>query len=262
METSTSMKARGQGQHDPREPAEAKKTTAGPIGVPGKYDATGIEEPRAGPQEPGIAPKGPGMTVEEIAQVIAGDPEAADRFVDVYGSFLRDLVHKWSMALPPRWRPDEEEMVQELVVAFVAEKRRLLRLWDPQRGTLQAYMRAVARNYYIDLLRRQRRESLLPEPLEDMEETQRLGVVLPAGSAAEVDEALFRKQALGFLEQQCTPEEWKLLWDLEAEEKPVGEVAEQLGVSDVAVYQRKHRLLKRLYDVFQKHLAGRGRGRR
>lgn len=262
METSASIKARGQGQHDPREPAEAKETAAE---SPGRLDSTGIEEPRAGTRGPGIASKGPGMTVEEIAQVIAGDPAAADRFVDAYGAFLTDLVHKWSMALPPGKRPDEEEIVQELLVAFVTGKRRLLRLWDPQRGTLQAYMRVVARNYYIDLLRRQRRELLLPEPLEEMEQAHRLGAALSVGGTAEAPEAegaLFRKQAIGFLKEQCTPEEWKLVWDLEAEEKSVGEMAEQLGVSAVAFYQRKHRLYERLHEAFKKYLAGWGRGRR
>ncbi|HEX2569726.1 MAG TPA: sigma-70 family RNA polymerase sigma factor [Polyangia bacterium] len=259
------MKARGKEQRDPREPAEAKKATAESLGAPGRLDTDSIEESRAGPREPGIAAKGPGMTVEEIAQVIAGDPEAADRFTDVYGAFLKDLVRRWSMALPPGKRPDEDEIVQELLVAFVTGKRRLLRLWDPQRGTLLAYMRAVARNYYIDLLRRQRREALLPEPLEEMEQKHRLGAALSVGGTAEAPEAeaaLFRQQAIGFLKEQCTPEEWKLVWDLEAEEKSVGEMAEQLGVSAMALYQRKHRLYERLHEAFKKYLAGWGRSRR
>jgi RNA polymerase sigma factor (sigma-70 family) len=267
METSTSTKARRQGQRDPREAVESKTPAAASIGPPERLDTIDIEEPRAGPRDPQSSPKGPGMTPEEIAQVIAGDPAAIERFSDVYGALLKYWVHKWSMLLSPGARPDEEEIVQELLVAFVVEKRHLLRLWDPQRATLQTYMRAIAQNYFRDILRRHRREVLLPTPLDEKEQTHWLGAALsmpPTGGTelTEAERALFHEQAIGFLKQECTPEEWKFAWDLEVEEKSIGDIAEQQGVSVMALYQRKHRLYERLHEALKKYLAGRSRRRR
>lgn len=145
---------------------------------------------------------------------------------------------------------------------FLADERRLLRHWSPARGTRGAYLYVVAWHRFVDEARRHR-EVLLGAPVDEMDEQHRsrLGPA-ESGDAPAAETALFRQQALDFVMGHCTPEEWQLLCAFEVEEKSAVHVAEEAGATVEAVYQRKHRLLKRLHELLKRYVSGQGRGAR
>jgi RNA polymerase sigma factor (sigma-70 family) len=146
---------------------------------------------------------------------------------------------------------DARDLAQEVLVAVAAAVSR----WDPDpaKGRFRAWLFRIARNLLVNFLAAQRRrpqgsgstsvqELLEAQPAEDPD------------AAAEFD-AEFRRRAFHWAAARVRAEfsdsTWLAFWRTGVENRPVAEVAEELGLSAGAVYVARSRVLARLRERVQ-----------
>ncbi len=133
-------------------------------------------------------------------------------------------------------RQELEDLVQEAFLKLFDRDRRPLAGWDPARGcTLDSYVRLIARNRALDVLRSRRRTPWQNDGPET-EEIEHTGESLP-----DPEDIVLARETLATLDSQLhellAPREYSLFVSLYVEELPPVDVAAALGMSAAAVYQ-------------------------
>jgi RNA polymerase sigma factor (sigma-70 family) len=172
------------------------------------------------------------------------DDEAAwAEFVDVYEPLIVRLARRKGLQ-----EADARDLCQDVFRAVAAAIDR----WDPDpaKGRFRAWLFRIARNLLVNFLARERRQTRGSgrTSVQDLLDAQ------PATDAgAEADfVAEFRRRAFRWAAQKVknefTESTWQAFWKTGVDNRPVSEVAAELGLSAGAVYIARSRVLARLRE--------------
>jgi RNA polymerase sigma factor (sigma-70 family) len=171
------------------------------------------------------------------------DEAAWSEFVEIYEPLIyRLLRHKGIQDA------DARDLCQEVFRAVASAIER----WDPDpaRGSFRGWLFRITRNLMINFLVAQRRapRGTGSTSVQELLEAQ------PADDAAAEEEfaSEFRRRAFrwaaGQVQREFTEATWQAFWKTGVDNRPIAEVARELGLSVGAVYIARSRVLARLRD--------------
>jgi RNA polymerase sigma factor (sigma-70 family) len=172
------------------------------------------------------------------------DDEAAwAEFVDVYEPLIVRLARRKGLQ-----EADARDLCQDVFRAVAAAIDR----WDPDpaKGRFRAWLFRIARNLLVNFLARERRQTRGSgrTSVQDLLDAQ---PATDAGAEAEFV-AEFRRRAFRWAAQKVknefTESTWQAFWKTGVDNRPVSEVAAELGLSAGAVYIARSRVLARLRE--------------
>ena len=202
-------------------------------------------------------------TILELEGVLAGDRGKVRAFVDrvtpvIQARVARLLLTHYRAAANDRIREEVADLSQEVFVALFAEKGRVLRGWDPQKGlSLLNYVGLVAHRLTLSALRTRKRNPFSEEPTEDAS-LEGLREGSPSAEAQVTSRDLLQK-VFQRTEAGLSPTGRRLFRLIFIEERDVGEITGDTGMTDAAVYAWKSRLNKTLKAEYRAVLAESGR---
>lgn len=162
-----------------------------------------------------------------------GDASAYRRVLQALAAPLRSIAAR-GLARVGRGREDAEDIVQETLLAIHLKRH----TWDESQP-LEPWVRAIAHHKLVDALRR--RGFRQHVPIEDCDELLQVADAPVELSAAECAGVLARLP-----ERQRT-----IVEGIAIQGRSARELADQLGMTEVAVRVTLHRSLKRLAETFR-----------
>jgi RNA polymerase sigma-70 factor (ECF subfamily) len=176
-----------------------------------------------------------------LDQIRAKKPEAWQRLVDLYGP----VVYRWTRQLGVS-DADAADVVQEVFASVLDGLGRFRR--DQPGGSFEAWLRTITRHRAIDFFRRRQNQPdaeggtqayrQLLELAESFEESSLARPVEKDGS--------FSRRVLDLVRVEFENRTWDAFWRTVIEGQTPADVAADLGVSVMAVYKAKSRVLRRL----------------
>jgi RNA polymerase sigma-70 factor (ECF subfamily) len=169
------------------------------------------------------------------------DQAAWAEFVDVYEPLLYRLARGKGLQ-----DADARDLCQDVFRAVAGAIER----WDPDpaKGSFRGWLFRIARNLVVDFLAGQRRHPRGSGRTSVHEMLADRPAVDPAASAEFAAE--FRRRAFdwaaGQVKNEFAESTWQAFWKTGVENRPVGDVARELGLSPGAVYIARSRVLARL----------------
>src|SRR5262249_21383684 len=171
------------------------------------------------------------------------DQAAWAEFVDVYEPLIFRVARRKGLQ-----EADARDLSQEVFRAVATAIDR----WDPDpaKGKFRAWLFRIARNLLVSFLARERRRA------RGSGRTSVHGLLAaePAADAAAEAEfgAEFRRRAFRWAAEKVQHEfaesTWQAFWRTGVDNRPVADVAAELGLSAGAVYIARSRVLARLRD--------------
>lgn len=162
------------------------------------------------------------------------DSMAWSRFVQIY----TPLVSQWVKSLGIQ-SADRDDIVQQVFVALLGKISEFR--YDPNRS-FRAWLRRITINKCKDFLRLKKR-NVEPAFLDRIE-------LAESGDQDLLTEQEYRssllRSAMHVMKSCFSETTWKACWYHVAEQRPAREVANELGISENAVYLARGRVLKRL----------------
>ncbi|HET6880561.1 MAG TPA: sigma-70 family RNA polymerase sigma factor [Pirellulales bacterium] len=165
-----------------------------------------------------------------------GDESAWRRFVDLY----TPLLHLWTRraGLP---EADAADIVQDVLLTVTNEMPRFA--YDVDRKNFRGWLKTITINRCRD---RQRKKA----PLNAADVDSAVFESAPGSAGDEFWEKEYHQhlfqQALAVMQAEFETKTWRACWEMAVNERPVKEVAAELGMSEAAVYVAKSRVLRRL----------------
>jgi RNA polymerase sigma factor (sigma-70 family) len=187
-------------------------------------------------------------TKAELERVIARDREAARRFVRDIGDWLCGILR--SSCYGRIERQEEDDFRQDLMEELVRNDYRKLREWDPLKGACLSTW--IGRIVYYRMQDHGRCYRRLPVLLQDRELDAIGGRTAGAGFLPWLE----AKESMEEFLRECDEIDRVIFEERLLQQKDVAEVAEKLGATKDAVYQRECRLRKRLGALLQVKLTG------
>jgi RNA polymerase sigma-70 factor, ECF subfamily len=168
------------------------------------------------------------------------DADAWPRFAKLYTPLLFFWARR--VGLSP---DDAEDFVQDLLIHLLDK----LRLFEHRgSGSFRAWLRTVATNKCREQLRRR-------QPVAATGDTQPLSIVAAAIEGDPFWEKEYREhlvaRALSVMQAEFEPKTWQACWQRIVDDRPAAEVAQNLGLSEAAVYVYTGRVLRRLRSELQ-----------
>lgn len=122
----------------------------------------------------------PELTPEQVKRALAGDERLVRALVDtltpaIQARAARALVRRKNAAGNREVRQEVEDLTQAVFVSLFASGGRTLLLWDPERGTLQTFVRWVAEREIASILRTRKQNPWTEDPTLDESLDQRPG---------------------------------------------------------------------------------------
>lgn len=189
---------------------------------------------------------------EEIERALAGEREAVDALVRKLRPVLQTEI---GFALLPLSRSQGRDarqetldLVQDVLMSLLADDGKLLRRWEPARGSsLESFVRLIARRHVARVVRSKRRNPYAERPLPG--ETLDLQ---PSGGP-ELEHRLEARDRLDHMldhVRQRLDERGLLLFELlYVEERSVEDVCAATGMTRDAVYAWRCRLKRQLKSL-------------
>jgi RNA polymerase sigma factor (sigma-70 family) len=169
------------------------------------------------------------------------DETAWAEFLSIYEPLIYGLARRKGLQ-----DADARDLCQEVFRAVAGAIER----WDPDpaRGKFRAWLFRIARNLLVSFFADQRRHArgTGSTSVQDLLEAR------PAGDAQGEAEfaAEFKRQAFRWAADQVKQEfkdsTWQAFWKTGVEDRPIPQVAQELGLSAGAVYIARSRVLARL----------------
>jgi RNA polymerase sigma-70 factor (ECF subfamily) len=174
----------------------------------------------------------PASLLERLRQ--PGAQEAWGQFVELYTPLLYYWAHRMGLG-----NQDAADLVQDVFMILV---QKLPEFTYDRHRSFRSWLRTVTLNKWRDSRKRGG-----PQLVGGLE-------ALPDRAGPEADdtfwEAEYRRhlvgQALAIMQAEFQPTTWKACWEFVVGGKPAARVAEELGISENAVYIAKSRVLRRL----------------
>lgn len=190
----------------------------------------------------------PPETRESLIQRLpnAADGEAWDRFVEIYEPLLFRLARAKGFQTA-----DAEDFVQQVLLAVARAVGRWVA--DEGRGKFRAWLFRIAQNLAVNFLARpkhQRWGTGDSQMAQWLEEQPAKGQDSSELFLLEYRRELFR-WAAEQVRSQVSIRQWKGFWMTSVEEKPIRDVAQELGMSVGAVYVARSRITKRIRAMIQ-----------
>ncbi len=180
-------------------------------------------------------------SVSLLRRLHSDDREIAwERFVELYAP----LIYHWTLKTGLSGH-DAADCVQD-VLATLVEKLRTFK-YDPSKS-FRAWLRTVTRNKCRDAMRKRATIAQGAVPLN------------PEDAASPNDTELFTdrdyqlyvvQRAMEVMQAEFETSTWQACWSQVIEGKSAAEVAQQLNLSENAVYLAKSRVLRRLRDELE-----------
>jgi RNA polymerase sigma-70 factor, ECF subfamily len=137
-----------------------------------------------------------------------------------------------------------EDLFQEAWCEVLRQWPRLASQFDPSRGALSTWMRAVVRNILIDLLRRERRKGARLVSWGELRRTIE-GPSRQVDEDSEAAEAAV-KWALQQLKGRVAPQNYALLTWYLLDQRPIREIAERLVMPQRKLRKRLDKMIAKL----------------
>jgi RNA polymerase sigma-70 factor (ECF subfamily) len=183
------------------------------------------------------------------------DGLAWEEFVELYEPLIYRLARRKGLQ-----DADARDLCQDVFRAVASAIGR----WDPDpaKGRFRAWLFRIARNLIVNFLARQGR---LPRGSGRTSVHELLESVPVDDTRAEAEFAAeFRRRAFRWAAEQVrkefTDSTWQAFWRTGVENRPVAEVAAQLGLSAAAVYVARSRVLAKLRERVQQVTVDSGLG--
>jgi RNA polymerase sigma factor (sigma-70 family) len=170
------------------------------------------------------------------------DADAWREFVAIYEPFIYRFARRSGFQ-----DADARELVQNVLVAVVKAVDR----WqaDPERGRFRTWLFKIARNQFLDLLRKKRRQSVRSGSSGVLERLERQPA--PDNVAEQLvlehRHELFR-WAAARVRETVKPATWRAFWMTSVEQHSIEDASRALGITHGAVYIARSRVLTRLRE--------------
>jgi RNA polymerase sigma-70 factor, ECF subfamily len=165
------------------------------------------------------------------------DTAAWDRFVDLY----LPLLFFWARQLTAG-SADPADLVHDVFVKLMEELPKFA--YDPARGGFRGWLRTVCHNHWRDHLRKRAHH------LVQAEDAQLAALVATDDGLEQFwnqdYHALLVRQAFRLLQDEFDPTTRAAFVEVVLKDRPVHEVAQQVGLTPNAVSMRKFRVVRRL----------------
>lgn len=176
------------------------------------------------------------LTSARIHEALDGDRAALSEVVRELLALVKvetaRLLHRWARSQRRDARQDVDDFAHEVVLYLLAERGKVLRTWDPERGTLVAFVRMVARQRVSRILLKHRGNPWSDEPT-DFEELE--PQLAPDPSARVLESRELLRSLLARLRGELTERGLLLFHQIYIEERPIAEVAAEFGMTRQAV---------------------------
>ncbi|MDX1970709.1 MAG: sigma-70 family RNA polymerase sigma factor [Planctomycetaceae bacterium] len=164
------------------------------------------------------------------------DDAAWGRFVELYTPLLLAWCRRLGLS-----DADAADMAQTVFVTLY-EKLPEFR-YDPARS-FRAWLKTVLLNAWRNQVRQRKNRSADGGGTADPDQ------IPDTDPRLQLDEAEYRahlvRRALKLMQEQFEPKTWKACWAFVVEDRPAAQVAQELGISENAVYLAKSRVLRHL----------------
>ena len=189
----------------------------------------------------------PGTTsVTLLKRAMRGEEAAWRRLVGIYSPLIYARCRTVGLT-----SGDAGDVVQEVFSSvFLALPK--FRRERPQDG-FRRWLRTIARNAAVDVMRRRRRETLAEGGAEGQARLEQIADPFADESAFSDKDpgvSLVVHQALELFRADYEERSWQAFWRTTVEDQPSTDVARELGLSPGAVRQAKYRILVRLREEF------------
>lgn len=200
---------------------------------------------RGGP--PSDALGGDLLSVAEKDALLGGDKVVLGKFIPAALPVIRGAVRT---VLSRRSQPDpalEDDLTHDVIDKLLSDLNSALRLWDPaKKKTLRMFLRQWAIWRTVDLLRSSKYDRSCEQLMEDAKLYAKADAAAKAdASLREPDGELWRELRRLF-EERASTEQKELFQNVYTLEKKPIELAGEIGISEMNVYQRLFRLRKLL----------------
>jgi RNA polymerase sigma-70 factor, ECF subfamily len=157
---------------------------------------------------------------------------AWERFCALYLPLIQLWVARFGVP-----EGDRDDVVQDVFVTLKVKMEKFD--YDPDRGRFRGYLYEVTRSRANDWHRRAPQTVLLPPELSSPAD--------PLGDEIEAEyQGVLVRRAVEIMRAEFEEATWRAFWEYVVEERPVAEVAAELGLSADSVYQAKTRVLRTL----------------
>lgn len=189
------------------------------------------------------------MEPEDIDRALAGDRESVDALVRALRPVIQTEVGFAMLPLSRSQgrdaRQETLDLVQDVLMSLWADDGKLLRRWDPARGSsLESFVRLIARRHVAGVVRSKRRNPYAehPWPAETLDQQ-------PSGGP-ELEHRIEARDRLDHMldhVRQRLDERGLLLFELlYVEERSIEDACEVTGMTRDAVYAWRFRLKRQL----------------
>lgn len=208
--------------------------------VPQIYLPNFMTDPNVNPDSPTNA-----TSLSLLERVKHDENQAWESLVDLYAPIIYARCRSY-WGLPAH----ESENIGQDVFASVARK---IKEFQRERiGSFRKWIRVITDNKCRDFLRKQKLDfpvggSEAKRKLEDLPED--IDDSISAEDEA-TERAILMRQAMKAVENEFSPRDWQLFWDVTVEDRNRQVVAADVGVSDNVVYLALSRIRKRLREVY------------
>ena len=168
----------------------------------------------------------------------AREPDAWDRFDRLYSP----LLHYWARKVGLT-ADEARDAVQEVLMSLLDK----LKQFEHDGRSFRGWLRTVVQNECRDYFRKRRRE---PQPIKDGS-LQDLAII---DDSQTFDEREYRawvaRRALQLMQSEFEDSTWRACWGMTVDGRSAREVAEELGITENAVFLARSRVLRRLRKEF------------
>ena len=187
---------------------------------------------------------------------VRGDVRALSALIErlrppIAGTIRSVLVRQCPCWLRGSIDQEVEDLTQMVFAALFADDNRLLRAWEPDRGSLRTFCRQVARARTLDFLRRRSRRPWAERAMAP----DRLAYAAGSDTSGSLEERVAYSQimttAFHRVRTKLSPSGQELFSLMFEQQRTTAELTEVTGMSSSALDQRRSRMRRQLREALR-----------